>query len=101
MASKKLPFVIIRGTAAGVHAGELVSLDKATRSCVLRHARRIWHWSGAATLSELAVYGAKNAMACKFGAAVEHQEIVGDVAEVIYCQAAGAKMIREQPEWRA
>jgi len=97
----KVEFVIVRGTQSGVHAGELVSLDHATRSCVLRNSRRLWFWSGAASLSELAVHGAKNVRECKFAVPVERLEIVGDVAEVIYCQEAGAKMIRDCPEWRA
>jgi hypothetical protein len=95
------PYVIIRGKNAGVHAGNLESLDHASQSCVLLNARRIWQWSGAASLSELAVYGAKNADKCRFGAEVHRQEIVGDVCEVIYCQPKGAKMIREQEEWRS
>jgi hypothetical protein len=98
-AKKKFPFVIVRGQNAGVHAGELVA-QKGT-SVTLRNARRIWFWSGAASLSELAVYGAKNAAQCKFGARVSVQEIIGDVCEIIHCQPAGEKMIREQVEWRA
>lgn len=96
-----LPFVIIRGRDSGVHAGELVSLDCATKSCVLHDARRIWRWRGASCLSELAVYGASNPAECRFGTALPHQEIIGDVCEVIYCQPEGEKMIRECPEWRA
>ena len=96
-----MPFVIIRSTGAGVHAGELVSIDRATRSCVLLNARRIWYWSGAASLSELAVYGASKPKECKFGCKIDKQEIVGDICEVIYCQPEGEKMIRECPEWRA
>ena len=99
---KKLPscpFVIIRGCNAGVHAGELAAHNGT--SVTLHNARRIWYWSGAASLSELAVYGAQNSSSCKFGARVATQEIVGDVCEIIHCQPAGEKMIREQPEWRA
>lgn len=96
----KLPFVIVRGYRSGVHAGELMSCEDGTVH--LRNARRIWYWDGAATLSELAVYGAKNRDNCKFGALIEHQEIVnGDACEIIHCQPEGEKMIRDQPEWRA
>lgn len=94
-------YVIIRGRDSGVHAGELESVDYATKSCVLANARRIWYWSGAATLSELAMHGAKNPKECKFCVLVPRQEIVGDVCEVIECSLAGEKMIRSQPEWRA
>ena len=93
-------YVIVRGTGSGVHAGELESVDYATKSCVLRGSRRIWYWSGAASLSELAIHGAKNPANCKFAVIVPHQEIVGDVCEIIDCSPVGEKMIRDCPEWR-
>jgi hypothetical protein len=93
------PYVIVRGYRAGVHAGELVA--RKGQDVTLANARRIWFWSGAASLSELAVYGAKNSDKCRFGVLVERQEIVGDACEIIYCQPAGEQMIRAQPDWRA
>lgn len=97
--TKVRPYVIVRGRMAGVHAGELIS-QKGT-SVVLANARRIWKWSGAASLSELAVYGAKNTSECRFGCLIDRQEILGDVCEIIYCKISGEEMIRNQPEWRA
>lgn len=96
------PYVIVRGRNAGVHAGYLVEHRYADGVVVLRDARRIWSWSGAASLSELAVYGAKNAAQCRFGARIARQEIVGnDACELIHTQPAGQLMIESQPEWRA
>lgn len=103
MATKKTtkPYVITRGYRSGVHAGFLESRDE-HGMIVLSEARRIWSWSGAASLSELAVYGAKNAGQCRFGATITRQEIQReDVAEIIHCQPAGKAMIVAQPEWRA
>lgn len=95
------PYVITRGYRSGVHAGYLQSRDE-HGMIVLRDARRIWSWSGAASLSELAVYGAKNRAQCRFGARIERQEIQrDDVSEIIHCQPAGRSMIEEQAEWRA
>lgn len=48
-------FSIVRTYSAGVHVGEVVSLDGKT--CVLRNARRIWRWRGANTLNEIALRG--------------------------------------------
>lgn len=93
-----LPYVIIRASGAGCHAGELVS-ERGQR-IELRNARRIWYWKGAASLSELAVYGAKSPSECRFGVKITKQ-IVLDACEIIHCQPAGAKMIRECAEWRA
>ena len=92
------PFVIVRCRNAGVHAGELVS-RKGTE-VMLHNSRRIWKWSGAATLSELAVYGAKNPAECRFGVCLPVIEVL-DACEIIQCQPQGEAMIRNQVEWRA
>ena len=93
-----LPYVIIRASGAGCHAGELVS-ERGQR-IELRNARRLWRWYGAQTLSELAVYGASRPAECRFAPAVAKQVIL-DACEITYCQPAGEKMIRECGEWRA
>ena len=92
-------YVIIRGSAAGCHAGELLWLDNATKSCGLKNARRLWRYQGCETLSELAVYGASEPEECRFAPVVEYQGIVNDACEVIVCQPAGRKMIESCPEW--
>jgi hypothetical protein len=98
----KRPFVITRGSQSGVHAGELETIGE--RFIVLRESRRIWYWEGAASLSEIAVYGCAEdkRKLCLFAAKVDCQEIAtSDVCEIIHCQPAGEEMIRTQPEWRA
>lgn len=100
--SKTLPFVIARCTGAGVHAGELVAKrinGNGTATVELRNSRRLWYYTGSASLSELAVYGSKNPSGCKFGAKLDVE--LFDCCELIRTQPAGEKMIREQPEWRA
>jgi hypothetical protein len=96
------PFVIVRGRNSGVHAGYLVEHRATDGVVVLRDARRIWSWSGAASLSELAVYGARNSAQCRFGVRIARQEIIGsDACELIHTRPTGQKMIESQPEWRA
>ena len=46
---------IIRCDRAGVHYGTLVSVNGQT--VVLANARRLWFWSGANTLNEVATEG--------------------------------------------
>lgn len=103
-AAKKtsLKYVIVRCRNAGVHAGELVS-DTKTGGTILLNSRRIWYWSGAASLSELAVYGAKDVTECRFAVKLTDDLTLryDDVCEIIVCQSAGRKMIEECPEWRA
>lgn len=64
MKKKSMKDVIIRTRSAGVFAGLLKSYDKQT--AVLTNARRLWYWSGAASLSQLSVHGVSNPGACKF-----------------------------------
>jgi hypothetical protein len=98
----KRPYVICRCKDAGVHSGYLVG-EKGGR-LTLSDSRRIWYWDGAASLSELAVYGPNPARAgnCKIGATLTRNDLrSSDVCEVIYCQPVGAAWLREAPEWRA
>ena len=48
---KSMPYVIIRTYSAGVFAGYLEKRNG--QEVVLRKARRIWYWDGAASLSQL------------------------------------------------
>lgn len=54
---KEGDFVLIRTYSAGVHFGTFVS--KEGQEVVLKDARRLWSWSGALSLSEVAMTGIK------------------------------------------
>ena len=56
--------VIIRGNRSGVEFGTLVAQNGS--EVTLENARRIWYWSGAASLSQLAKDGTANPCNCKF-----------------------------------
>ena len=92
------PFVLVRCLDAGVHAGVLVS--NKGRTVELRDSIRIWYWSGAASLSELAVYGPKNKDACKFGVPVPKITLL-EACEIIVCEPAGEAAIKGVKSWRA
>jgi len=57
-------YFIVRTYSAGVFAGELVSRNG--KEVVLKNARRLWYWDGAASLSQLAMEGTKCPGKCKF-----------------------------------
>ena len=59
-----LECVIVRTYSAGVFMGYLKSLEG--KKAVVLNARRLWYWSGAASLSQLAVDGVSNPDSCKF-----------------------------------
>lgn len=92
------PFVIVRCRDAGVHAGVLVS--NKGRTVELRDSIRIWYWAGAASLSELAVYGPKNKEACKFCVPVPKITLL-EACEIIVCQPSGEAAIKGVKSWRA
>ena len=62
-------YVIVRTYTAGVVDGIFVS--RSGQEVTLRDARRIWYWSGAASLSQLAMEGTKDPGGCKFPCAVD------------------------------
>ena len=73
-----LPYVCIRTYSAGVHFGYLKSTEDtpAGRVVVLLESKRIWRWSGAATLSQLAMEGTKKPNECKIPMAVDSIELI-------------------------
>ena len=88
-------YVIVRTYSAGVFAGYLDS--KEGKEVVLTNARRLWFWSGAASLSQLAMEGVKKPDECKFPCEVtkvtllEAIEIL-EVTEAARLSIAGVKI---------
>jgi len=59
-------YVIIRTYSAGVFFGIIKEYNEETRTIIMKSARRIWRWEGAASLSELAIEGTQKPEECKF-----------------------------------
>ena len=91
-------YVIVRTRSAGVHAGELESQNGSI--VVLTNARRLWYWSGAASLSELSVRGVKKPKECKFPCEVGSITLT-EAIEVIPCTTAAQTSIKGVAEWSA
>ena len=94
---KKLPYVIARTYSAGVFAGELQS--RKGQEAVLVNARRLWYWSGAASLSQLAVTGTSNPGGCKFPIAVPRVTLL-QVIELLDVTPEGRQSIEGVPVWQ-
>ena len=92
--------VIIRCESAGVFFGQLVSSDLANGVVTLKNARRLWYWSGAASLSQLAVDGTSKPNECKFPVAVPTIQLA-KVIEVIPCSPKAVASINDVPVWEA
>ena len=89
-------YIIVRTRSAGVHAGELVS--KLKDITVLKNARRLYYWDGAATLSQLAMEGVSKPENCKFPCEVTEIELLGTI-ERIPCTQAAIESIKGVEVW--
>lgn len=90
-------YKIVRCEDSGVFAGYLESRDG--REVVLRKARRLWFWSGAATLSQLAEEGVKNLSECKFPQEV-NKILLLDVIEISDCTQKAKRSIAKVEAWK-
>ena len=97
MAKKKLKYVIVRTYSAGVFAGELES--RKGQEVVLRNARRLWYWSGAASLSQLATDGTKDPSNCKFPCTVDRVELLQAI-EILDVTPVARKSIEQVSIWK-
>lgn len=89
--------VIVRGDHSGVFFGILT--EKNAREVKLKNCRRLWYWSGAASLSQLAVDGVANPNGCKFTVTVD-EIVILDAIEIIPCAEKAINSIEGAYEWR-
>ena len=94
-----MEYKIVRTYSAGVFAGEIESVSKTGKRVVIRNARRLWYWSGAASLSELAVSGVKNPNECKFPIAVD-RIVVTECIEMLDVTDIARKSIEAVKIWK-
>jgi len=92
-----MKYVICRTFSAGVFAGYLESRNG--QEVVMRQARRIWYWKGAASLSQLAVDGTSQPNECKFPVAVDRVELL-QTNEVLDCTEKARKSIEGVFIWK-
>lgn len=92
-----MEYCMVRTYSAGVFAGYIESRNG--KEAVLRNARRIWYWSGAASLSQLAVDGTSDPTNCKFPVPVGKITLT-DVIEIIQITEKAKKSIEGVPVWK-
>lgn len=96
--SEDKQYKIVRTYSAGVFAGYIESRNG--REVVMTNARRLWYWSGAASLSELAMRGVNSPTLCKFPMEVDRVELL-EVIEILDVTAIAEKSIKGVPIWSA
>lgn len=91
-----MKYVIVRTYSAGVFAGYLESRNG--EEVVMRQARRLWYWDGAASLSQLAMEGVKYPENCKFPTPVDRVELLQAI-EILDVTLAAQANIEAVPVW--
>lgn len=94
---KGMKYVIVRTYSAGVFAGYLEKRNG--MEVILRDARRLWYWTGAASISQLAVEGVKKPSECKFAMEVDKLEVTQAI-EIIEATKAAQDCIADVPVWK-
>lgn len=89
--------VIVRGDRSGVFFGILK--EKNGREVKLTDCRRLWYWSGAASLSQLAVDGVAYPKDSKFTVRVP-EIVILDAIEIIPCEEKAINSIEGVREWK-
>jgi hypothetical protein len=90
-------YCMVRTKSAGVFAGTVVTLEGQTAT--LNDARRIWYWSGAASLSQLATDGTSKPKNCKFPDPVA-AVMLFEVIEIIPITEVAKASIASVPTWK-
>lgn len=89
-------YQIVRSVGAGVFAGYVIG--RVGQEVVMEDARRLWFWSGAASLSQLATDGTKDPENCKFPCKVSRVEIL-NVVEILDVTPAAEASIKGVKIW--
>lgn len=93
---------VVRSYAAGVFYGEVVSEKHELSGLVveMKNARRLWKWSGAADLCQLAMEGVKKPADCKFPRKVPSVKLMG-VCEIQPLSEAALKSLDAVEVWQS
>ncbi len=92
---------VVRTYAAGVFAGTLESLvvSEGIAVAVVKDARRLWKWAGAASLSQLSQAGTSKPKECQFPQAVPEVTLF-NVIEILPLSETAEKSINSVPVWK-
>ncbi len=89
-------YCIVRTYSAGVFAGYIDSREG--KEVVMSNARRIYYWSGASTLSQLAMEGTCDPENCKFPCEVD-KVLLTEAIEILECTEKAEKSIKSVKVW--
>ncbi len=88
---------MFRTYSAGVHFGELVSIEG--KECWVKNSRRVFYWTKACSLSQLAIEGSKEIEKCQIAMTVPEQFLT-EVIEVIPMSETAKEQLQGSTEWK-
>lgn len=89
-------YKIVRTYSAGVFFGKIESRNG--QEVVMTDVRRLWYWSGAASLSQMSVDGTSNPDKCKFPCKVPRIEVTQAI-EILDVTDKAKESIDKVPVW--
>lgn len=92
-----MEYCIVRTYSAGVFAGYVK--EREGQEATVLHARRLWYWDGAASLSQLAMEGVSKPENCKFPVEVD-EVILTNVVEIIKATEKAKESIDGVEVWK-
>ena len=96
---KGMEYCIIRTYSAGCFAGYIDRKREDKSVGTVFNVRRLWYWSGASSLSQLAMEGVKTPDDCKFPCELE-EITIDDVCEVIKTTEQARKSVQSVSIWK-
>lgn len=90
-------YYIVRGDRSGVFFGNIK--ERNGKEVTMTNVRRLWYWSGACSISQLAKEGTVNPSNCKFTVTVD-EVLVLDAIEIDKCSDKAVKSIKGVAEWK-
>ena len=88
---------VVRCNRAGVFFGEIKELDGDT--VTMCNVRKLWYWSGACAVEELAVNGVSDPDNCKFTVQVPEMALEKPI-QIIACSDKAAESLASVKEWK-
>lgn len=95
-----MDYVLIRTYSAGVHFGYLAKKESTLAGVEVKliNARRVYYWSGAASLSQMAMEGVTNPNDCKISMPVNSIDLIA--IEIIPITEKAKAILGGVKEWK-
>jgi UDP-N-acetylglucosamine enolpyruvyl transferase len=90
-------YVIVRADKAGVFFGKLIA--KNDLEVQLTDCRKLYYWSGANAVEQIAMEGVKNIDDCKFTIIVD-EVTISNYIQIITCTDIAVNNINSVPIWK-